>query len=308
MNRMELNGSTALHVASYQGHEKIVELLLEKGASSSTKNKFNNTPLDETKTEKIKEMIHRSMNNSRFVSDSLEWIIPTNDADFQAHQYMEKLKKYGKDPNFHEFIVYIKEYYIDKDLRHVERIDKIEKLFSEAIRTKDPVYLIRAYTAETGFYSTLNVQLAKLRMEDLTNENNLGRAYYIGIIAFHPNFEMFSYTGLVYRGMVITREDLQQYKTGTRILTKTFSSTSKEVHVALRFLKRNHDIGDRLTTICTYQIRNERSALDIEHISLFPNEKEVLILPYSAFKIIDIQIDKEKSPNVEIKLKECEPW
>lgn len=308
MNRMELNGSTALHVASYQGHEKIVELLLEKGASSSTKNKFNNTPLDEAKTEKIKEMIHRSMNNSRFVSDSLEWIIPTNDADFQAHQYMEKLKKYGKDPNFHEFIVYIKEYYIDKDLRHVERIDKIEKLFSEAIRTKDPVYLIRAYTAETGFYSTLNVQLAKLRMEDLTNENNLGRAYYIGIIAFHPNFEMFSYTGLVYRGMVITREDLQQYKTGTRILTKTFSSTSKEVHVALRFLKRNHDIGDRLTTICTYQIRNERSALDIEHISLFPNEKEVLILPYSAFKIIDIQIDKEKSPNVEIKLKECEPW
>ena len=308
VNQIEPNGSTALHVASYRGHEKIVELLLEKGASYSTKNKYNNTPLDEAKTEKIKEMIHRNMNKSRFVSDSLEWIIPTNDADFQAHQYMEKLEKHGKDPKFHEFIVYIKDNYIEKDLRHVKRIDKIKEYFSEAIRTKDPVYLIRVYTAETGFYSTLNVQLAKLRLEDLTNENNLSRAYYIGIIAFHPNFDIFSYTGLVYRGMVITNEDLKQYKKGTRILTKTFSSTSKQLHIALRCLNRNRDIGDLLTTICTYQIRNERTALGIEKILLFPNEKEVLILPYSAFKIIDIQIDKEKSPNVEIKLKECKPW
>ncbi|CAF5120176.1 unnamed protein product, partial [Rotaria sp. Silwood1] len=58
--------------------------------------------------------------------------------------------------------------------------------------------------------------------------------------------------------------------------------------------------------ICIYEIRNQRTALDIQDIPLF-HYQEFLILPYSAFKIIDIQVNKDKSPNVEIKLKECVP-
>jgi hypothetical protein len=107
--------------------------------------------------------------------------------------------------------------------------------------------------------------------------------------------------------MLITGNDLKQYKIGTRILTKTFSSSSKKLDIALGFLTNNHHENDRLSTICTYDIRNDMTALDIQHISLFEYE-EVLILPYSAFKIIDIQINKDKQPNVEIRLKECEPW
>ncbi|CAF2906828.1 unnamed protein product [Rotaria sp. Silwood2] len=99
--------------------------------------------------------------------------------------------------------------------------------------------------------------------------------------------------------MMITHNDFKQYKRGTRILTKTFSSTSKQKDIALGFLRYNSDTDDPLSTICMYEICNERTALDIEHISLFQDEKEVLVLPYSSFKIIDIKQHENGSPKVE---------
>jgi hypothetical protein len=308
INKIEPNGSTALHVASYLGHEKIVELLLEKGASHSVVNKYRYTPLDEAKTEKIKQLFHRRRKKTRFISDSLEWILSKNDADFQAHEYSKKLKTYGTDPQFYRFIIHIKENYLEKDLKHVEDIEEIKEYFDMAIQEKDPLYLLKAYTAETGFYSALNIDLAKLRLENLTDKANLARAYYTGIIAHHPNLQRFSYTGTVFRGMMIKNDDFKQYKTGTRILTKTFSSASKQHNIALKFLNYTLDRNDRLSTICIYEIRNQRTALDIEPISIYQHEEEVLVLPYSAFKIVDIQRNKHNSPNIEIKLKECELW
>jgi hypothetical protein len=308
INQMEPNGSTALHVAAYLGHEKIVELLLEKGGGHSSKNRYDKTPLDEAKTVKIKQLIRRRLNKTRFVSDSLEWIVSTNDADYQSHEYLEKLETYGKDPHVDRLIIYIKKNYLDKDLQHIDDIDTIKEYFDLAIYKNDPTYLLKAYTAETGFYSILNVHLAQLKLENLTVKENLARAYYIGIVARHPKFERLSYIGVIYRGMMITDDDIKQYKIGTRILTKTFSSSSKKLNIALRFLNNNCDMNDRLSTICIYEIRNKRTALDIENLSVFQDEQEVLILPYSAFKIVDIKRNKDNSPRVEIRLKECEPW
>ncbi|CAF2749486.1 unnamed protein product [Rotaria sp. Silwood2] len=308
INKMEPNGSTALHAAACYGHEKVVELLLQKGASCTTLNKYNSTPLDEAKTDRIKQMIHRRMNKSRFVSESIEWIFPTDKADFQAHQYWKIMEKYGQDPQFYKLIDYIKKNYLEKDLQHTEDIDTVRQYFDMAINEKDPVYLLKAYTAETGFYSTLNIHLAQLHLENLTNDENLSQAYYIGIIARHPKFNTLWYKGTVFRGMMITNNDLCQYQIGTKILNKTFSSSSKQLNIASTFLCDNPHKDDRLSTICIYEIRYERTALDIQDMSIFQDEEEVLILPYIAFKIIDIQINEDKSPQVKIKLKECEPW
>lgn len=308
INKMEPNGSTALHVAAYRGHEDIVQLLLKKGASCTIVNKYENTPLDEAKTNKIKQMIRRRMNKARFVSDQIEWILQTDKADYQAHQYWKKLEQYGQDPQFYQLIEFIKTNYLENDLKDVEDIDTIKQYFNKAILKRDPFYLLQAYTAETGFYSTLNIHLAKLHLENLTDKENLSRAYYIGIVARHPRFETLSHIGKVYRGMMITENDLKQYEIGTRILTKTFSSSSKQYDKALDFLSDNRRAMGKLSTICIYEIRNKRTALDIENISVFPDEEEVLVLPYSAFKIIDIKINRREEPNVEIQLKECEPW
>lgn len=308
IDRIEPNGSTALHVASYNGHEKIVGLLLRKGASYSIKNKYSCTPLDEAKTDKIKQLIRRRMNSDRFVSNSVEWILTTNKADYEAHQYFKKLEIYGNDPQFCKFISYIKQNYLQTELKDIDSIHAIIEYFDEALNKKDPAYLLMAYTAETGFYSTLNLHLAEMQFENLTTKENLSRTYYIAIISCHPNFDTLSYTGKVFRGMMITDDEFKQYKIGTTILTKTFSSTSKQKHVATQFYQRKTDKTDRLTALCTYEIRNKRTALDIENISLFKSEEEVLIRPYSAFKIIDKKENPYGSPQVEIALKECEPW
>ncbi|CAF0839069.1 unnamed protein product [Adineta ricciae] len=308
VDRLEPNGSTALHVAAYEGHEKIVELLLKKGAACSIKNKYDATPLDQTKSNKIKQLIRRRMNHTRFVSDSVEWILKADNADYQAHEYLKPLESYGKHPRFYEYITYIKQNFLEKDLRDIDDIDMIKEYFDKAINEKNPIYLLIAYTAETNFYSILNIHLAKMRVENLTAEENLKLAYYIGIIARHPNFDTLSYTGVTYRGMMVTADDIKQYTKGARILTKTFSSSSVEPNVALRFMTNDSTTSNRSSTLCIYEIRNPRTALDIRNISMFPDEEEVLILPYSAFKIKEIKTNYNRSPRYEINLQECDPW
>ena len=49
VNETQSTGSTPLHAASYYGNKKIVELLLEYGADTKIKNKYNNLPENETK-------------------------------------------------------------------------------------------------------------------------------------------------------------------------------------------------------------------------------------------------------------------
>ncbi|CAF2820607.1 unnamed protein product [Rotaria sp. Silwood2] len=149
INKLEPNDSTALHVAAYLGHEEIVELLLQKGACYTTVNRYNCTPLDEAKTDKIKQMIRRRMNKTRFISESIEWVLQTDKADFQAHQYWKKLETYGQDLQFHVLIDYIKRNYLEKDLQNIEDIDTVIRYFNIAINERDPVYLLQAYTAET---------------------------------------------------------------------------------------------------------------------------------------------------------------
>ncbi|CAF1471209.1 unnamed protein product [Adineta ricciae] len=308
INQIEPNGSTALHVASYRGHEEIVDLLLENGASHMITNRYQNTPLDEAKTERIRKLFHNRRKKTRFISDFVEWIISTDNADFQSNIFLKKLETYGKDFDLNQMIIHIKENYLPKLLKYSLDLQIIEEYFDLAIKGKDPLQLLKAYTTDTEFYSSLNINLAKLHLENLTEKENLDQVYFIGIIAHHPKLDQLSFTGTIYRGMIINNDNFKQYKIGTKILTKTFSSASKNRNIAFRFLNENIEKHCQLNVICIYQIRNNRTALDIEHISIFKDEEEVLILPFSAFKIIDIQTKDHKSIQVEITLKECEPW
>ncbi|CAF0914946.1 unnamed protein product [Adineta ricciae] len=292
LDRMEPNGSTALPVAS-----------------GSTKNKSRVTVLERAKSDETKQMPHRRrLTKTRFVSDFMEWIRSSYDADFQAHEYLKSLETYGNDPQFDRLVLFVKQNYLEKSLRNVQSIDLIRQFFDVTIEEKDPNYLLKAYTTDTGFSSALNTDLAQLELENLAAPQNLSLAYFIGIIARHPHFNSLSYLGTTYRGMMLTENDVTLYKRGTRILTKTFASTSKRLSVATGFHGNKRDTSSRMSTLCIYEIRNPRTALYIANTSLYPDEEEVLVLPYSAFKIIDVTIDRNKVPAVEIKLKECEPW
>ncbi|CAF1148056.1 unnamed protein product [Adineta steineri] len=92
-----------------------------------------------------------------------------------------------------------------------------------AVNEKDSLYLLKAYTAETGFYPKLNLHIAQLHPENLTDKDIVNRAFYVAIIARHSKLETVSYTGITYRSMIITSNDLEQHEIGTRILIKKFS-------------------------------------------------------------------------------------
>lgn len=57
VNRIESDGSTALHVACHRNNAAVVSLLLRNGADSSRKNRFQLTPYEETTNQYIKDLL-----------------------------------------------------------------------------------------------------------------------------------------------------------------------------------------------------------------------------------------------------------
>ena len=58
------NGSTPLHAAAFHGHESIIQLLLSYGADINCKNILGETPSDEVPTQRYKNLIISSNNDS----------------------------------------------------------------------------------------------------------------------------------------------------------------------------------------------------------------------------------------------------
>ncbi|CAF1335083.1 unnamed protein product [Didymodactylos carnosus] len=67
INRLESNGSTALHAACYYGHYNIVQLLLDYGASRTITNKHKCLPYEEAKINETKQLFVRPNGWDRFV-------------------------------------------------------------------------------------------------------------------------------------------------------------------------------------------------------------------------------------------------
>jgi ankyrin repeat protein len=60
INKIQPNGSTALHAACYYGHTKIVRMLLDiTGIKRQQKNCFDKTPVEEATNEEIRRMLNR---------------------------------------------------------------------------------------------------------------------------------------------------------------------------------------------------------------------------------------------------------
>ncbi|CAF1628567.1 unnamed protein product [Adineta ricciae] len=130
-----------------------------------------------------------------------------------------------------------------------------------------------------------------------------------GVLSCDPALQQFSFTGDTFRGMHVTTNDLDQYKAGSTIMTKSFLSTSKKEEVAASFIVKNLEQeglasnSNKVPVICHYSIRNRNTALAIETFSIYEREEEVLILPINVFKVVSV---RENSGRFEIKLVEQE--
>jgi hypothetical protein len=113
-------------------------------------------------------------------------------------------------------------------------------------------------------------------------------------------FEKHRYYGRTYRGIKATRQDISAYKVGELICNKTCLSTSKDRAVAEMFSHK----GDpkKLSVICIFTIKYSRDyahALDLEPLSQFPMEQEVIILPSSIFLVKSI-VEQEQIIEIEL--------
>ncbi len=103
--------------------------------------------------------------------------------------------------------------------------------------------------------------------------------------------------------------DLKSYTIGNHILNRSFLSTSKNRSVAQLFTGNNQGNQNQISVLIKYTIKQNQTAIDIEHLSTIQDEKEVLILPFAVFQVKDrIENNPQMSPPVlvEIDLEECE--
>lgn len=312
IDQLEPNGSTALHVASYYGHDEIVKLLLEKGASRSITNKYNLTPYEEGKTDATRQLFSRNNADGRFLGDAnntIEWIRVGEHIDLEAKAIRKMLKAYSVVDKKEK-----KEIQIEMiDLGNYEGIDKIKRYFDQVNENNDPVYMLKAYTEETEFYRRLNRALATAHELNQADKSQRQLLDFLNLIFYHPRFHNYQYRGVTYRGMKMTDVDLKQYEIGAKFMTKTLLSTSKDRNIAERFAakKQTDANGNEIKQACIfkYQIRKAYRALAIEELSVFPHEQEVLVIPYSAFEVVNIQeMTTDNGIITEIELRQCKSY
>jgi hypothetical protein len=307
LDHMEPNGSTALHAACYFKHIDIIKLLLDRGFTRRVLNKYDNTPFDESETEDIRQLFTRPKTSNRFGGDisyereKLRWIVINGNEqnvirDRAPDTYNGNRLEYG---TFHG----------DKILQelgdNMPRIDAIRRLFRRAVDEKDCNRLIQAYTAETDFCN--RVEDYVLTQKDDTKSGSSSQtnfmSEFIDTIYFNRQLhQKYQFQGICYRSIRIKSDnDLNIYKIGTKIINRSFISTTKHRQFAEEYV-RGRDNERKYVVIISFEIRQNNKALDIEKLSEFSHEKEVLIMNNSIFKVM--RITPKSNFDVEIELRE----
>ncbi|CAF1489319.1 unnamed protein product, partial [Didymodactylos carnosus] len=209
-----------------------------------------------------------------------------------------------------------------------DQIKVIEDYFRKAIDEKDYLtYFIKAYTLTDYFYRILNKHLAIYILQYFDHTKDFCSNYrlvnclvhIVTLLKYHPDIGKYQYKGVCYRGMRITENDLNPYKLNQHILNQSFLSSSTDYEVAKMFAgegaqsEMRHTVDQRplqFSCLCQYTIVQNSTAIDVQELSMRPAEKEILILPFTVFKVVNIKRNYIDNPqariSVEIELEECE--
>ena len=196
--------------------------------------------------------------------------------------------------------------------------DKIKSLLG-SIKSMENVpmeilskYFARFYTAESDFYNDMNRDLGLNKKEP----------YLLFIKTLYEGVKLKSlslaYDNILYRAAKISKEEAKKIKnflnnkkpnlSGSIAFSKSFLSFSKEREVAEQYLNKKSK-NKKLLKVLYILERDDNMGYDlsthgdIEKISFYPNEKEVLFFPFSAFEIKEIEeiyIDDEKGYQIKL--------
>ncbi|CAF1197162.1 unnamed protein product [Didymodactylos carnosus] len=279
---------------------------------------------EELQYETAKRVFERVGVHNRFIGDcAVSWKY-NEDEQLSLLKRFLLMHEFGiKLDQFIDSIIAIEKNYIDKELGDIKGYEIIKSFFAMAVKERNFVYILKALTAETDFLKILNVNLILYEEEDHVNACNITRlASMISystpkqfyqemdkiIIKFYKQQDhlyrvakcipaiilqverQFFFTGQTFGVMKIMEKDRESYSIGTSIYTRTFLSTSKNRDY-IQNIGLNYDPAPEvIITICTYIVKkvNTPIALDLEYISEYSFENEVLIVPYTRFIINNI--------------------
>ena len=250
-------------------------------------------------------------------NEPIEWDLIDKDLSEQHRKYIKQLDIYKTYDNQHPFIRrlvieilhdYVKNCFSKKDK------EKTEELFIKAIENNDFfTWFIKAYTQANSFYRILNRHLAKYILDYFDSHSYSSTKNYrlinclghiVTLLIYHPSIDKYKYQGITYRGLVMSENNLRRYQLGYHVVNRAFVSTSKSQRIAEIFCRDSpkEKYVEGISVLFIYTIKQTRTALDIENLSTINSEEEVLILPFSLFKITH----RSEGDLVKIELEECE--
>ena len=322
--------NVSLHIASHYKSNEFIQLILTNNVLKSFENLSNELLFyDEIKKLHIKKADFCDSNEELQESDYIEWSLVGNNLIEKRKEFCEQIDLYKTYDNQHHLITkllieiidyYLNEYLIQQEHFSKEQTNKLEFYFKKAIEEQNYLeYFIKAYTLTNNFYHVLNKHLALYILDyfDTLSYSSSPTKYrlinclvhIVTLVINHPDIHKYKYRGIAYRGLLMTENDLKNYSIGNHILNRSFVSTSKNRSVAQIFADNSQETSGKISVLLKYTIKQNRTAIDIEHISTIQDEKEALILPFAVFQIKDrIENNPNTSPPVlvEIDLEECE--
>eukprot|EP01083_Nonionella_stella_P057505 150919_1 len=161
-------------------------------------------------------------------------------------------------------------------------------LISECYKQRGnaPSTAIRIYTLQSFVYAALNEALREDKPEILKLF-----APYIYQLVHGLNYEK-NYYGTVYRGINLPKHCIDQYEQDVVFFWPGFTSSTQTKQVAQGWMGSN----------CVFEIiipkRFSYSCANIDHLSAFPTEKEVLIQPYSCYRVLNNQYNKQLKKHI----------
>jgi hypothetical protein len=117
----------------------------------------------------------------------------------------------------------------------------------------------------------------------------------------------------LHRGSVLENGSvLNGYEKGSIIITSTFLSSSKNLLLAEVFSNPDSRKTGQISLLCKYEIHNYRhTELEMDKISQYPDEEEILIYPYVPFRILSFEIiiiDSTGNERIEVCFGEVAEW
>ena len=158
------------------------------------------------------------------------------------------------------------------------------------------IFILESYTLESEFYHRIANDFNKLH-PSIAN-HSLGRQI-ADLFKYHDLFKKRTYNGKAYRWMKMTHPKSDELPTalfiGMKYMMKSLLSASKLMNenspILAVLAEENSSVYDDDAyelVLCEFILTEKNmqtSAIDVDTLSLYPDECEVLILPYTVFEV-----------------------